>query len=87
MSIDPQAAAAAGDGDRPDHTPGADLAPEQRALLERLAKGQTIAAAAQAEFLSLRTAHRRIAQARQTLDAPTTREAVLRYRRTSGDGR
>jgi DNA-binding NarL/FixJ family response regulator len=86
VSIDPDATAAAGDGDRPDHTSGADLAPEQRALLERLAQGETIAAAAQAEFLSLRTAHRRIARARQSLGVPTTREAVLLYLRTRREG-
>ena len=55
------------------------LAEEQRALLERLANGETIAAAAAAEFLSLRTANRRIAQARETLGVRTTREAVLAY--------
>lgn len=57
------------------------LAPEQRALLERLANGETIAAAAQAEFLSLRTANRRIAEAREVLGVRTTREAVLAYLR------
>ncbi|SDY95761.1 hypothetical protein SAMN05444365_104311 [Micromonospora pattaloongensis] len=57
------------------------LVPEQRALLERLANGETIAAAAAAEFLSLRTANRRIAQARAMLGARTTREAVLAYLR------
>ena len=56
-----------------------DLLPEQRALLDRLANGETIAAAAAAEFLSLRTANRRIAQARETLGVRTTREAVLAY--------
>jgi hypothetical protein len=57
------------------------LLPEQRALLERLANGETIAAAAAAEFLSLRTANRRIAQARDLLGVRTTREAVLAYLR------
>ncbi|MDG4831056.1 LuxR family transcriptional regulator [Solwaraspora sp. WMMD1047] len=57
------------------------LVPEQRALLERLANGETIAAAAAAEFLSLRTANRRIAQARAALGVGTTREAVLAYLR------
>ncbi|MFV2011898.1 MULTISPECIES: LuxR family transcriptional regulator [unclassified Micromonospora] len=57
------------------------LIPEQRALLERLANGETIAAAAAAEFLSLRTANRRIAQARGALGVRTTREAVLAYLR------
>ena len=60
---------------------GPQLVPEQRALLERLAGGETIAAAAAAEFLSLRTANRRIAEARQALGVRTTREAVLAYLR------
>lgn len=61
--------------------PVAQLIPEQRALLERLANGETIAAAATAEYLSLRTANRRIAQARQIFGVRTTREAVLAYLR------
>jgi hypothetical protein len=60
---------------------GPQLLPEQRALLERLANGETIAAAAAAEFLSLRTANRRIAEARDVLGVRTTREAVLAYLR------
>lgn len=59
----------------------ADLVPEQRALLDRLANGDTIAAAAAAEFLSLRTANRRIAEARALFGVRTTREAVLAYLR------
>lgn len=55
------------------------LLPQQRALLDRLANGETIASAAAAEFLSLRTANRRMAQARQLLGVRTTREAVLIY--------
>jgi DNA-binding NarL/FixJ family response regulator len=82
VSTDP---AAAGEGDQTDHTVPTNLAPEQRALLDRLASGDTIAAAAQAEFLSLRTANRRIAQARQTLGVPSTREAVLIYLRLRRD--
>jgi hypothetical protein len=66
---------AGGDG------PAADLVPEQRALLDRLAAGDTIAAAASAEFLSLRTANRRIAEARALFGVRTTREAVLAYLR------
>jgi DNA-binding CsgD family transcriptional regulator len=58
-----------------------DLIPEQRALLDRLATGDTIAAAAAAEFLSLRTANRRIAEARALYGVRTTREAVLAYLR------
>ncbi len=64
----------------------ADLVPEQRALLDRLAAGDTIAAAAAAEFLSLRTANRRIAEARAQLGVRSTREAVLAYlRQRRGD--
>ena len=62
----------------------ADLVPEQRALLDRLAGGDTIAAAAAAEFLSLRTANRRIAEARALFGVRTTREAVLAYLRQRG---
>jgi hypothetical protein len=73
----------------PDHggpptDPVAQLVPEQRALLDRLANGETIAAAAAAEYLSLRTANRRIAQARTALGVRTTREAVLAYLRQRG---
>jgi DNA-binding NarL/FixJ family response regulator len=74
----------------PVHTTGqpadavAQLVPEQRALLERLAAGDTIAAAAAAEFLSLRTANRRIADARAVLGVRTTRDAVLAYLRQRG---
>jgi hypothetical protein len=67
----------------------AELVPEQRALLDRLAGGDTIAAAAAAEFLSLRTANRRIAEARTLFGVRTTREAVLAYlrqRRSEGGG-
>mgnify|MGYP003423281953 CR=1 FL=1 len=64
---------------------GPALAPEQRALLDRLAAGETIAGAAAAEFLSLRTANRRIAEARQLLGVRTTREAVLAYLRLRRD--
>jgi hypothetical protein len=73
--VDVDGAEAAG---RPE-APG--LLPEQRALLERLANGETIAAAAAAEYLSLRTANRRIAQARQAMGVRTTREAVLAFLR------
>ena len=79
VSTDPDAPVA-GEGD-PAAGPGPQLAPEQRALLERLASGETIAAAAAAEFLSLRTANRRIAEARDVLGVRTTREAVLAYLR------
>jgi DNA-binding NarL/FixJ family response regulator len=65
----------------PESDPLGQLIPEQRALLDRLANGETIAAAAAAEFLSLRTANRRIAQARELFGVRTTREAVLAYLR------
>lgn len=63
---------------------GPELTVEQRALLDRLAEGESIAAAAEAEFLSLRTANRRIAAARAALGARTTREAVVEYVRRRG---
>ena len=76
VTLDPEAEVAA-----EDEQGGNTLLPEQRALLDRLANGETIAAAAAAEFLSLRTANRRIAQAREALGVRTTREAVLAYLR------
>lgn len=63
----------------PDTGGFAALTAEQCALLERLATGDSIAAAADAEFLSLRTANRRIAQARAILGVRTTRQAVVEY--------
>lgn len=62
------------------------LSEEQRSLLERLGAGETIAAAAEAEYLSLRTANRRIAEARKALGVRTTREAVLAYLRATRGG-
>jgi hypothetical protein len=85
VSTDPDADVA-GERAGVDHAAGTHLAPEQQALLERLAKGETIAAAAQAEFLSLRTANRRIAEAREALGVRSTREAVLAYLRIRRDG-
>jgi hypothetical protein len=79
-------AAPTGEGHQPDRCAPAHLAPDQRALVDRLASGDTIAVAAQAEFLPLPTANRRIAQARQVLDARSTREAVLVYRRLRREG-
>lgn len=55
------------------------LSAEQRQLFELLAKGRSIAAAAEELFVSLRTANRRIADARKTLGAGTTSEAVVAY--------
>jgi len=78
VTRDPEAEIA---GDTEETDSDSPLLPEQRALLERLANGETIAAAAAAEFLSLRTANRRIAQAREALGVRTTREAVLAYLR------
>jgi DNA-binding NarL/FixJ family response regulator len=78
VTRDPEAEVSAGAAEGESDSP---LLPEQRALLERLANGETIAAAAAAEFLSLRTANRRIAQAREALGVRTTREAVLAYLR------
>lgn len=69
---------------RPVSTPapasdGLSLSDEQRALLDLLAEGHSIAQAARRLYLSLRTANRRVAEARATLGVSTTREAVLAY--------
>jgi DNA-binding NarL/FixJ family response regulator len=61
--------------------PDAGLSDEQRALLDLLAEGHSIAQAARRIFLSLRTANRRVAEARAVLGVATTREAVLAYKR------
>ena len=84
VSVDPDADLGT-EPERAASSGGPQLAPEQRALLERLANGETIAAAAAAEFLSLRTANRRIAEAREVLGVRTTREAVLAYLRLRKD--
>lgn len=52
----------------------------ERGLLERLAAGMTLVAAAAAEFLSLRTANRRMAALRQRGGVKTTRELLELYR-------
>jgi DNA-binding CsgD family transcriptional regulator len=49
---------------------------EQRALLGSLASGASIGEAADALFLSTRTAERRLAAARRTLGVRTTAEAI-----------
>lgn len=77
---DAEPAASTAGGTEPAPLPITD---EQRSLLDRLGAGETIAAAAEAEFLSLRTANRRIAEARKALGVRTTREAVLRYLRAA----
>ena len=55
------------------------LTAEQRDLLDLLADGRSIAQAARLRYLSLRTANRRVAEARAALGVSTTREAVLAY--------
>ena len=60
------------------------LSAEQRQLLDLLAEGRSIADAARELFISLRTANRRIAEARTLLDAGTTSEAVVRYTKARG---
>lgn len=63
----------------PAPVPAGDLSPDQRDLLDLLAAGNSIAQAARLRFLSLRTANRRVAEARDALGVATTREAVLAY--------
>ena len=79
----PAAPAGLADPARPTGTrapaPVGPLTPEQRQLLDLLAAGASIAQAARALFLSLRTANRRVATARDALGVTSTREAVLAY--------
>jgi len=60
------------------------LTAEQRDLLDLLADGHSIARAARMRYLSLRTANRRVAEARVVLGVATTREAVQAYIRLRG---
>lgn len=55
------------------------LSTEQREVLDLLAEGHSIAQAARLRFLSLRTANRRVAEARDKLGVATNREAVVAY--------
>lgn len=55
---------------------GASLTADQRELLGALATGSTIPEAARALFISVRTAERRVGEARRILGVRTTAEAV-----------
>ena len=57
----------------------APLSREQREVLDLLADGHSIAQAARLRFLSLRTANRRVREAREKLGVATNREAVVAY--------
>jgi DNA-binding NarL/FixJ family response regulator len=59
--------------------PAIPLSQEQCELLDLLAAGASIAAAAASRYISLRTANRRIADARKALGAASTSEAVVAY--------
>ena len=60
-----------------------DLTADERAVLSLLAAGRSVAEAAEALHLSLRTAERRLAAARLKLGAATTLEAVTHLGRPS----
>jgi DNA-binding NarL/FixJ family response regulator len=60
------------------------LTPEQRALLELVARGASVPEAAEALFLSHRTAERRMAGIRKALGVPSTAAAVALLRRDGG---
>ena len=60
------------------------LSTEQREVLDLLADGHSIAQAARMRFLSLRTANRRVAEARERLGVATNREAVVAYVKLRG---
>lgn len=83
--------AAAPAGPRPEPgraaVPDLPLSSEQREMLDLLAGGRSIAQAATDLFVSLRTANRRVAEAREALGVGTTREAVLAYVRARDAGR
>lgn len=57
---------------------GPSLTADQREVLTALAAGSTIPEAARELFISVRTAERRVAEARRALDVRTTAEAVSR---------
>jgi DNA-binding NarL/FixJ family response regulator len=65
--------------------PADELTREERALLELLAAGATLGAAASALHLSRRTADRRLASARQKLGVQTTTEAVVKFAPSRAD--
>ena len=67
-----------GERDAPDG-PATGLNEEQQQILELLADGMSIPQASRALYLSLRTANRRLAQARSVLGAANTSEAVVAY--------
>jgi DNA-binding NarL/FixJ family response regulator len=62
-----------------DGPPAIPLSQEQCELLDLLAAGASIASAASSRYISLRTANRRIAEARKALGAASTSEAVVAY--------
>lgn len=58
----------------------AELGEEYRRLLDLLADGASLGEAAATSHLSLRTANRRLSEARSALGAPSNRAAVLAWR-------
>ena len=60
------------------------LTPDERGLLARLAEGNTLGEAAAQLHLSRRTAHRRLATAREKLDVATTAELIVAYVQSQG---
>ena len=60
------------------------LTPEQRALLELVARGASVPEAAEELFLSHRTAERRMAGIRKALGVPSTAAAVALLRKSGG---
>lgn len=61
------------------HTDTTGLDANERALLAALAQGLSVQQAADALFLSTRTAQRRLTSARKSLGVRTTREAVVAW--------
>ena len=63
----------------PDADPAGPLNQEQREILDLLAGGHSIAAAARLRYLSLRTANRRVAEAREALAAARRDDDYIRH--------
>jgi len=63
-----------------ERAPAGPLDPEQRRVLELLARGATIGEVAAELYLSTRTAERRLAAARRALGVRTTAEALREFR-------
>jgi DNA-binding CsgD family transcriptional regulator len=79
LGVPTRTAAVAWDAGNPPPGGAASLDATTIALLEALARGRLVSQAARDAHVSLRTAHRRLSEARVALGAATTAEAVARW--------